>query len=232
MSNGTRLSVMGLYKYNSRLFDKMVFPDGFTAQQKETVILNILFDTADLECAYPNWNVLQSMIETWSRYNYPAWNRIYQASLLEYNPIENYNRNETETIDNTEDNTHNDSDRTQASGTDSSNGSQTHFGTDTSTTKNTSYDSNTLKVHDENDFHYGHNVSDSGSTTYGRSDTRTRVESSKHTGKTVKTNKTSGNIGVTTSQQMLSSEIEIALAINIYPIISDSFKERFCILVY
>lgn len=232
MSNGASLSVMGLYKYNHRLFDKMKFPEGFTDQQKEIIINNIIVDTAGLECAYPNWDIMQSMIEIWSLYNLPAWNRIYKLSLIEYNPIENYNRNETETIKNTEDNTHNDSDRMQASGTDSSNSSQTNFGTDTTITKRTAYDSNTPKTHDESSLNYGHNVADSGSTTYGRADTRTRMESSKHTGEIIKSNHTSGNIGVTTSQQMAMSEIELATAINIYPIICNSFKERFCVLVY
>ena len=42
----------------------------------------------------------------------------------------------------------------------------------------------------------------------------------------------SGNIGVTTSQQMLEAELALRAKHNMYDIISDSFKRHFCIMVY
>lgn len=44
--------------------------------------------------------------------------------------------------------------------------------------------------------------------------------------------RTHGNIGVTTSQQMLEQEIELAPKLNIYSYIIESFRRRFCLLVY
>lgn len=41
-----------------------------------------------------------------------------------------------------------------------------------------------------------------------------------------------GNIGVTTSQQMLQSELDIAHNTNIYQIITNDFIRKFCIQVY
>lgn len=41
-----------------------------------------------------------------------------------------------------------------------------------------------------------------------------------------------GNIGVTTSQQMVTAEMELRMAYNIYNMISQSFKNYFCIQVY
>lgn len=41
-----------------------------------------------------------------------------------------------------------------------------------------------------------------------------------------------GNIGVTTTQQMIESEIKLRTENNIYDIISREFGERFCILIY
>lgn len=41
-----------------------------------------------------------------------------------------------------------------------------------------------------------------------------------------------GNIGVTTSQQMLESEIDLRVKYNMLQIISDSFRENFCIQIY
>ena len=63
MSRGVRLSVLGLYHYKNTLFDSMVFPNGFTQDDKETVISNILAECAELECLYPNFDTLKTMIE-------------------------------------------------------------------------------------------------------------------------------------------------------------------------
>jgi len=41
-----------------------------------------------------------------------------------------------------------------------------------------------------------------------------------------------GNIGVTTSQQMLEAEMDLARDYNPYQLIADMFKNEFCILVY
>lgn len=41
-----------------------------------------------------------------------------------------------------------------------------------------------------------------------------------------------GNIGVTTTQQMLQSELDISPKLNVYDFIINSFKNRFCLQVY
>lgn len=41
-----------------------------------------------------------------------------------------------------------------------------------------------------------------------------------------------GNIGITTSVQMLEEEMAFRMKYNIYDIITEDFKSRFCILVY
>ena len=47
-----------------------------------------------------------------------------------------------------------------------------------------------------------------------------------------RTSRIHGNIGVTTSQQMLEQELQISEKINIYNYIVNEFKQRFCIAVY
>ena len=42
----------------------------------------------------------------------------------------------------------------------------------------------------------------------------------------------SGNIGVTTSQQMLEQELLVAPKLNVYNYIMESFKNRFCLEVW
>lgn len=89
-------------------------------------------------------------------------------------------------------------------------------GTDeTRTDKRSAYDSTTFQNTDQS-------ILDSDSTVHNDStDTgtieRERIEH--------------GNIGVTTTQQMIKEEREIA-EFNLYSIIIDEFKQRFCIMVY
>lgn len=75
------------------------------------------------------------------------------------------------------------------------------------------------------------------SSSYEPYDKHTTSESSSSSGGTdveygdEHTSHIHGNIGVTTSQQMLQSELEIA-KFNIYTTIADLFADEFCIMVY
>ena len=90
MSRGMRLSVLGLYQYDSSLFSEMVYPAGFSSDEKQTVVGNILAECAELECLFADAATMKTMIGLWSKLNISVWERIFTASKLEYNPIENY----------------------------------------------------------------------------------------------------------------------------------------------
>lgn len=288
MSRGANLSIMGLYNNDPTVLDLMVFPEGFTANQIKTTKDNILIECAELEFLYPNPTVAKTIIGVWSAKEKPYWDRVYAAAQAEYNPIENYRRNETETIEDGRTEQHSGNDVNTASGTDtdartgtetlnrtgtdsntasgsdtqsgSSNSSDTNSGTDTVTNKITGFDSNSLVVHDESDNVHGHVITNAASGTntqqYGRVDTQTHNtqdqntlntmetfvhgktdtlahgEKIEHEGTTERTVLAYGNIGVTTSQEMLTQEMELAKIINVIPIIIESFKNRFCLMVY
>lgn len=138
--------------------------------------------------------------------------------------------------------------------------STTHSGNDVTLNKIAAFDTNTLVDHDSSDLDYGHMISgsktDSGSTVHGHvvttaetdSGTLAGTETVNYDGDTTETfthgekidddsertteSHIHGNIGVTTSQQMLESELMIAPKLNVFDYIIDSFKKRFCILVY
>ena len=240
MSRGCTLSVLGLYHADNTLFDSMMFPSGFSQDDKDTVIGNILAECAELEILFTDPGTLKNMIGLWSKINLFVWNRVFSAATLEYNPIENYNRTELETIADDRTDTHSGNDVNRASGTDtdtiSSSSTETHSGTDTNTSSISSYDSNAYQPHNKDDLLHGHAVSNIGSgsnsTAYGKTETLTHGEVITHDGDITRNNHTSGNIGVTTSQQMLEQEIEIAAKLNVMDMIVDSFKHRFCLLVY
>lgn len=298
------MSIMGLYNNDESVFDLMNYPDGFTEADMDCVKFSILSECAELEVLYPNPTVMKNMIGLWSYKELPYWQRVYNAAQLEYNPIENYRRNESETIEDDRSETHSGADVNRATGTDSlartgtdtftDSGSESlartgtveNASTGSDTTEGTSetsselggndrtdhnisgYDSNTLVANSEDETYYGKTEDTSSeaesTTTYGRTDTQTlntldsttfgkvttetlnttdttthgktdtftHGEKIDHDGTTTRTVLAYGNIGVTTSQEMLTQEMEIAKIINVIPIIIDSFKNRFCLMVY
>lgn len=110
MSRGVNLSPLGLYNWDSTVFDLMQIPE---ALDKDTLIKNLLAETAELEVLYSNPVIFKNLVGVWSAKQLDIWNRLYATTQYEYNPIENYDRHET--------------------GSDSGTGSTTHSGTDTTT---------------------------------------------------------------------------------------------------
>lgn len=127
------------------------------------------------------------------------WNALYKTLSLEYNPIENYSMTETENVQDTH------------KGTLESNGNNTNTYIETTIVDNTS-----------NNQLWGFNSTDSVNSDKQTGDTTRDVESTmdsthKNTDRETKditsdrTLKRSGNIGVTTSQQMIESERQLWL---------------------
>ena len=129
--------------------------------------------------------------------------------------------------------------------------------TGTDTTSENSTDLNQVKAFDSANFadKEKDTVNNSGSTTYGKTNTNTAVFGKTNTNTTNygKTNtntaryghtnnntfakndteniRAHGNIGTVTTQAMIEAERNIA-AFNLYQIILNEFKQRFCLLVY
>ena len=208
MSRQAWLSFLGLYQWDNTRFDYMVLPEDFTEDDKAIIINNLLMESAELEILYPEPDFMKNAIGAWSSKEVVSWTRLYKAMLAEYDPIENYNRKEKTNNQNR--------------------GSMTHSGKDTNerisqgqtTNSITSFDNNNFQPHDlsvdtigdNNTVTYGHVITDG---------TGNLLQSEIH-----------GNIGVTTSQQMLEQEIEVTPKLNIYNTIIQSFIQRFCLLVY
>lgn len=314
------------YYYKKRgesLFDNIKLPDGI---DKEVLVNTIMLESSELEMMYSNGDFLKVAIQNWFCRKYPMIERFINATNLEYNPIENYNRVEkwkdksnggktlnsskqgssTTTSSNSEDitdTTHNvvthagsisvenDTTETTAYGkTDTTTynttdtvshsnintqGAQSNSTEDKVSAFNTStyspekQSSNTLGARidsdegtttdkktgtEENKFtgtdkvtttesnvqSFNNNDSTSGTDTINKTgsnnssitntesieDTDTHNDESTHEGNI------SGNIGVTTSQQMLESELELWAKIDIYREIATQFVDEFCILIY
>lgn len=131
------------------------------------------------------------------------WEKLYYTLSLEYNPISNYDMTETETIDNDRSNT-----RTNT-GTQTTAGSNSATGSTSSNSENDVYGFNSVTpVNDtESDVTASNTTSstDSHTTTDNLTETETGGENIE------RTLTRSGNIGVTTSQQMIQSERDLWL---------------------
>ena len=135
MGRAVNLSPLGLYNWDSTIFDLMQIPSEL---DKDTLVQNLLTETAELEVLYPNPVVFKNLVGVWSAKQIDIWRRLYATTQYEYNPIENYNRYETGSDSGTG--------RTTHSGTDSTTETTTHGGTDGRTEAITSGGKDTLDM--------------------------------------------------------------------------------------
>ncbi len=169
----------------------------------DTLIAHIIVECAELEVLIPDPAVMKESLTYWSRAQLPIWTKLYNTTTLDYNPIWNKDGTITET--------HNlqftdNEDRDLASSADS-----------TTTGKVSAFNSNAMQDAEQS-------IASGSGTDTGTID-RTRTDTG-----TI-TRRETGNIGVTTTQQMIKEEREIS-NFNIYVYIVQSFKSMYCLGVY
>ena len=202
------LSIMGLYEYDNNLFQGLQLPEGLN---REAAINEILLQCAELEIVYPNIDIMKLAITTWSVANQYTWQKLYDTMVVDYNPIWNVDANVTETLTGSE---NRDIDRT---GSGSNN--ETVNLTDTESVKG--FNSDTWAESRKNTKEGTDNTALSSTEVINDDVDRTETRTQRRT----------GNIGVTTTQQMLEQERKIA-EFNMISYIAQSFKQRFCLLIY
>lgn len=192
-----RMTLYGMYQYDPTLFDGVVLPDGM---DKTLMVNQIIRQSGDLFPYYQVPPQVKTAITEWFTRRKDNFAKLWQGFTAEYNPIENYDRQEdstetpniTHTLSNSgQDASTNEADvqgyngtdyvpnsRTKSSGTSSTNGTDTESGTRTYTSR----------IH--------------------------------------------GNIGVTTSAQMLAGELALRKSMDIYALIAAEFETDNLIQVY
>lgn len=202
--SSAKMTLIGLNKYLS-LRDEDLFKYLELPQgiDKEVLVNNILLKGSEFEVIYADVNFMQLAVGNWSK----KWSRTFtkwiEALTIEYNPLENYDRIEEW------------NDKENSSSTGHSVDSNNSYGD--SLNNVSSYDSDSLRP----------NTSTRSTT---QTDGSTDLTNSGNR-EAIKTGRAHGNIGVTTSQQMLESELSIAQW-NIYEHITDLFLQEFVIPLY
>lgn len=235
-----KFTLYGFQEYleanNDSLFAYITLPFGMN---KQTLEDTILLKGGEFEPLYANPLFMKDAIGNWNS----KWSRTidkwWTALNISYNPLENYDRFEdytdTTTLGTTHTTTNNLNQHDVFTDTSTPKTEQTSGTTVTTTNKRSAYDSADFQNHDQTV------ASPSGSDT-------TQVTANGHTDSVVTntgtvavegsgsdefthTARLHGNIGVTTSQQMLQSELDIAQW-NIYEQIADLFISELCIMIY
>lgn len=195
------------------LFKNLSLPEGI---DKDILTNNILLKSADFEVMYSDPYFVQEAIGMWSG----KWQRTFEkwvsALAIEYSPLENYDRKEdwSDTL--------NKGVKTSARRDNGNERSFNQYKNETET-EVSAFDSSTYQPSEKTTETPSGVIIDK----FGEGSSGSETENSK----TVRDGRIHGNIGVTTSQQMLEAELKIA-EWNLYEHITDLFLEEFVIPIY
>lgn len=193
---------------NKSLFDLLTVPEGIV---KNDLVDNIMLECGEFETLYADPDFMRSAIGAWSNKHQRTFLKWVNALNIEYAPLENYDRQENWT-DETDANTTNTLNSTVSSSSTSGGESKTNIA---------AYDSSSYSPSDQvTDSNTASNTSTDASSGAG-----TENIDFAHSGRI------HGNIGVTTSQQMLEQELDVA-RFNIIDEITKLFMSELCVAVY
>ena len=242
------LSILGMYEYDNSVFNGFQVPDGI---DRDILINNILLNCAELEVVYPDIDTMKLAISTWSLTNLYTWDKLYKTTQLVYNPIWNVDADITEKHDrgvtesgeslNIETRAFIDEETRDLTDKKTLNTTDTETPNLTDTHSVQGYNSTVWAGASKDEKTGTDTITHTGTDT----DTHTGTDTIEHTGsgsyessndRSVADNtdisiRRTGNIGVTTTQQMIREEREVA-EFSIIEYITQSFKERFCLLIY
>lgn len=228
-----RITLYGFYQYDNTLFDGVVLPEGI---DKDNLVSDIMRNSGDL---YPYHQVpeyLKRNITYWFARRLFDFGRMYEALRMDYSPIENYDRKENITRD------YENSGTDKASTTLGSSTTSSHTGNDTEAVQGGGSNEKGVSAYNED----GYTNREKDTETHNSSNTQTYNSTVTNTGSGTDTTQTEyglkrkeledirvhGNIGVTTSQQMIESEISLRAKYDIYKIISREFEREFLVQIY
>ena len=225
MSLTPRITMIGLYNYNSALFDKLTLPEGI---EKEDFINSFLLKYGECPVIYPQWDFMQFALGVWGKKWYHSIERIIYAFTEEYNPLHNFDRHEdytdTEDIDRAT--------AAAATGTSSTSSETDETAGSTDSTENTvsAYNSDQYQPDNKSDTTGSATRNTTGSIT--GSDTRNETGTDNTDRKLQHSGHLYGNIGVTESTTMLMHEKELRENYGIIDIVCDMLYREICIYVY
>lgn len=178
------ITLRAMYQTNPTMFDGLAVT---THADKELLIETILHATDPFEALYPSADIMKEEIGRFSRINLLTWQKLEDTLYFEYNPTENYDRQEDSTVT-----------------------------TDSSVSADGTGEQQTSAYNTEDYTNLNKNTTGTQSTGKNTTGTASRIH---------------GNIGVTTTQQMIAEERSI-VQFNVYDFIAGQFVNEFCVRLY
>lgn len=240
------IDLLGLYNYDNTVLNGLKLPtdeEGTELIDRSELIDNLLMETAELELVYGSAPFMKTAISAWSAKQVGIWHKLYNTMHFEYNPIwnkdgtidEKITRNLAGTDNRTQDLTRTDNLSHSEDYTRTDNLAHT----DDATTTTDVYGYNSSNAAPKTKVTVDNDTSDTGTQRNAGTSSNTGTvrnagtdnRSTSDTG-TIETSRTEqGNIGVTTTQEMIKQEREV-VQFNVMDYIINDFKRRFCLMVY
>ena len=211
------MSILGLYNWDNTIFDAMVLPSQI---DKDTLVMNIMDECAELEILYTNPDFMKNAIGYWSLKRYHTWDKLQTVLYEDYDPFVNIKRDEIRTIAQTRNLANSTNETRNLAGTNN----ETRTLADTTSTN--AYDSGTGTVRET--------IDRTGTDNFSTTDTGTRNVTGSDTGTIITTENfhVEGDSAITDAQDVAVKESKLRLDYDLYEIIISEFKRRFCLLVY
>lgn len=217
-----------MVKYQPTILKKLDLPEGMS---EDTMGDYIYMYAGENEVRYSDPDILERLVHTWFTSRKTDFQYMWDALHAEYNPIENYDRHDdfTEEIDST-------TDRESNVKTTQEGEANTE---DSSTTTPGRTTEEQVSAFDSGSYQPAKKIAESGSesaesTSHGTNNSTTTGEGTEKSvlDQTKKnTGRSHGNIGVTTNQQMIESELQLR-RYNLYKTIALEFEDEFTIPIY
>ena len=223
------MSVAGMYNFDNTILEPII--DAMPVDDIKDALRDMLLaECAELEVIYPAPSVFKTILNAWCVYRKKMWLDMWNTTNLEYNPINNYDRTETETI------------KTDRTGKANNSGSNTNTHSDSTNITG----QNGTVTRTENRYGFNSSVDDvpvakvvETPSQYTSNETGTSNDSGTSTGNSSIDENESitrslhnyGNIGVTTTQEMIQQQREI-IKFDFIENVVNEFKAKFCLMVY
>ena len=206
------MSLLGMYNYDNSILDLLALPEDI---DPDLVKDNLLMETAELELLYSNFGFMRQAIGSWSNKQLPIWEELYATTQYEYNPIWNKDGTIEETIER------------DITMTNDLTDEQTRNLSTTNDSTNTGYvyGFNSSVEAPADKAILDHDSTDTGTITDTHTGTRRDAGS-------VTTKRTEqGNIGLTSTQELIRQQRD-TVTFNIIDVIIKDFIDRFCLRIY
>lgn len=198
--------------YDDKILDGMIVPDGV---DRDEVIACIVEQYGQQTLVHPDPEYMRRYVPIWSKRRVGIWTKLLETTLLEYDPIENYNR--TEEITEHRETGRNTDTSTTIEGSDTTVG-ESMAAHDVSAENANDYQPDCKDTANDNTY-VNHISNTAGQIGEAGTDSFTHV------------NHTHGNIGVTTSQQMIEAQRSVVRYSVIEEIAAD-YRDAFCLSIY